>query len=52
MDTCICAHCGKEIKEGDACFKMTGYSPLQEETEVSYWCEDCVNEFKAYLEDL
>ena len=48
----ICAHCGKEIKEDDKCFKMAGTSPLLETIEVSYWCEDCVNEFKAYLEDL
>jgi hypothetical protein len=48
----ICEHCGKEITEEAKCIKVTGISPLQETTEVSYWCEDCVNEFKAYLEDL
>ena len=48
----ICAHCGKEIKDENKVVKVTSTSPLREETEVSYWCEDCVNEFKAYLEDL
>ena len=48
----ICAHCGKEIKDESKVVKVTGTSPLQETVEESYWCEDCVNEFKAYLEDL
>ena len=48
----ICAHCGKEIKDENKAVKVTGSSPLREEMAVSYWCEDCINEFKAYLEDL
>ena len=36
----ICAHCGKEITEEAKCIEVTGISPLQETTEVSYWCED------------
>ena len=48
----ICAHCGKKIKDKNKAVKVIGSSPLQETVEESYWCEDCVNEFKAYLEDL
>lgn len=51
MSIIICAHCGKEITE-DTGVKVTGSSPLQATSEVSYWCEACVNEFMAELEDL
>ena len=52
LNKIICAHCGKEIKDEAKAVKVIGSSPLQETVEESYWCEDCVNEFKAYLEDL